>query len=486
MGISIIVTVVITVLVILAIQRRYQTGVQLDEQNMHEPRYQKNYRDQVFADIIKINSMTLGQGKLDGLTELPSREIFDARIKLIASHSRQYSQTFTVMILAIDNMQAINDAHGEVIGNQVLIEVTKRLQVTLRQIDTISRYAGNAFYLLLPDLSNADYVLHVSQRIQDALLEPIIIDQARIPIMFSNGAALCAPEDDTDVVIHHAKEALKNAKLIGENKYYIYKGEVSNHLQERTVAKFIAEHNISDNFMLYYQQYVDVSMNKIALLQAVSYLKHPILGMIGYNQFYHSLEIAGKLYEFAEWELKSAIAQIKKWKADGHGDQAVILKMSLRLLENRRHLQQIADILDNSGINNSLIVLEIEKGNVKTYQQSVNEVMEILESRHVKLLISLMELGRMNISNIGSMPFGYIKLDEELVKKLLGKSEDDLIIQALLTGIDKTSIILLADGVDLPEYRDKLINIGCTIMKGQVFLPAGPGEEVFVAHEYGE
>lgn len=483
MGVSIVITVVVTVLAILAIQKRFKPGIAIDEESQPDARFQRNYRDQIFADIIKINSMTLANGKLDALTELPDYQIFEARLKLIANHSRQFSQIFTIMVVSIDNLNAVNQAHGEKAGNELIIEVTKRLQITLRQIDTISRYAGNIFYLILPDLSNSDFVLHVAQRMQDALLEPAIINNTRINLQCSIGAALYSTEDSTDKVIQQAKEALNNAKLIGENKYYLYKKDVDNVIQEQQVAKYISDNKIDEIFMLYYQPYIDVNIQKISVLQASAYLKHPYYGMISYEQFYHALEISGKLSEFGEWQLKKVIAQINQWKMDGNGDQHVIIKMSLRELENRRHLQQIAEIIDRVGNINELIIVEIDKGNVKTYQKSVNEIMEILESRKIKLAISLMELGRMNISNISDLPFHYLKIDNQLVKTIAGKNDNDLIIQSLLAGIDQVTVIVLADGVDLPDQKEKLVQAGCSIMKGQMFLPAGPGEETFVPQE---
>ena len=156
-------TIALTVCVVLAIERIYQSRKL--SSNSSAGKDKSSYREEAFAEIIKINDESDKNGVLDSLTGLPGRQIYDERLRKTIVHSHAYKQIFSVMILNIDGFTNINNVYGNVYGNKLLGEVANRLRTVLRQIDTVSRYAGDSFFFILPELNNPDVAMLVAQRI---------------------------------------------------------------------------------------------------------------------------------------------------------------------------------------------------------------------------------------------------------------------------------------------------------------------------------
>lgn len=476
---SILITIVFTIIGVLLLERYYQSKKAAEEKG-DEIYSRPSYREEAFAEIIKINEDTLKKGVLDSLTSLPGREIFDERLDKILAHSRQYNQIFSVMILNIDEFTNINHVYGNVVGNRVLAEATNRMRSVLRQIDTVSRYAGDTFTFILPELSNPEVALLVAQRIQDSIIQPFVIESHHIFLTASIGIAIYDSQyEDAKKLLGHAQEALTKAKLCGRNTYRIY--DIRKHGGDEQQAEFAANFSslsFLEHLVMYYQPYINVTNNKIVAIQAVPYFKDEKRGLIPYEEFKYLLEENGKIIEMGEWQLQTVINQINKWKEQGFHESNVIIEISLTELENSEYLAGVAEKLNHSDIQKSQITLEISEDNIKSNNKNFIASLLKVQDSGIRVSISILALGRLALHNILDFPINYLKIDEKLVKGLTTNIDNEAIIVSLITLSNNTNIKVIAETIDFENQKAKLLELGCSIMKGKMFSLPVTNDEI--------
>ncbi len=478
----ILLTIVLTAVAIIAVQRIFQmqkTGVSADQRSGKK---RSTYRDEAFAEIIKINEDTAGQGMIDSLTGLPSRQVFDERLRKVQAYSRQYNQIFSVMVLNLDEFNNINQVYGSVFGNKLLAETANRVRTVLRQIDTVSRYAGDNFCFILPELSNPEVAVLVAQRIQDSIIQPFIIDGTKLFVTACIGIAISdAKSVNALEFINKAQDALMKAKLSGRNTYRIYNQvELISNDREAKLRTCFDDSDFIENLVMYYQPYVDVTRrNALCSIQAIPYFNHPEIGFIPFQEFSRAVEAAGKVVEMGEWQIKQSIKQLQHWQIAGFNPEHMMISVTINQLQHPDFITRISEILGNSGVDKNQVIFDIVESNIKENSQSFKNILEKIQALGIKVSMSVLALGRMALHNIFEFPINYLKIDEKLVKGLMMNMDNDAIIVSLIALSNNTNIKVIADAVDVETQKNKLIELGCTLMKGKLFSPAAPGNEIF-------
>jgi diguanylate cyclase (GGDEF)-like protein len=473
---------VLTAVAIIAVQRMYQmqkAGVTADQRSGKK---RSTYRDEAFAEIIKINEDTASQGVIDSLTGLPGRQVFDERLRKVQAYSRQYNQIFSVMVLNLDEFNNINQVYGSVFGNKLIAETANRVRTVLRQIDTVSRYAGDNFCFILPELSNPEVAVLVAQRIQDSIIQPFIIDGTKLFVTACIGIAISdAKSVNALEFINKAQDALMKAKLSGRNTYRIYNQvELISNDREAKLRTCFDDSDFIENLVMYYQPYVDVARrNSLCSVQAIPYFNHPEIGFIPFQEFSRAVEAGGRVVEMGEWQIKQSIKQLQHWQVAGFNPEHMMISVTINQLQHPDFITRISEILGNSGVDKNQVIFDIIESNIKENSQSFKNTLEKIQALGIKVSMSVLALGRMALHNIFEFPINYLKIDEKLVKGLMMNMDNDAIIVSLIALSNNTNIKVIADAVDVETQKNKLIELGCTLMKGKLFSPPAPGNEIF-------
>lgn len=466
-------TIIGTILAVLAVQRLW---LQSDDEIPPKPE-KPRYREDAFKDIIKINEETLTNDVVDVLTGLPGRECFDERLRRILLHSEQFSQIFSIMILNIDSFNSLNQSYGSVFGNELLLEVAKRVRKVLRQIDTVSRYAGDSFYIILPELSDPEVAVLVAQRIQDALIQPFSIEKERLFITVSMGISIFAPGvDDAARLVYKANDALTQAKQAGRNTYRIYQNpDKETEHEQSELAIFLGEKPMAECMQMLYRPYLDIYQESAKILQAVPYVKHPELGLVEYNEFYHALEACGRTVDFGQWQIMKIFEDLAIWKKEAYYPENIILKMTLKQLENTRQMLKIQELIEATPEHKNKLVFDIANETLD-HQQPFGQIINALQFQDIRLSISMMALGRLALHSLQEFPVNFLKIDEKLVKNLTLNLENEMIISAMISVANNTNVTVIAEGVTLETQKLKLKELGCSLMSGDLFITPQPPE----------
>lgn len=473
------ITILVTIAAVLAVQRFLPFA---KTRNEHAQSARTNYREEAFAEIIKINDNSIRQGMLDPLTGLPGRQVYDERLRMILAHSKQYNQICSVMILNIDEFNNINRIYGGVFGNKLLAEAANRLRTVLRQIDTVSRYAGDSFFFILPELSNPEVAVLVAQRIQDSIIQPFNIGTHRIFVTASIGISLFSGNISGEQLLKNAEEALTKAKMAGRNTYRIHnQPESSDQHHDNMLDACIQDRNFISRLVMLYQPYIDIENNKTRIMQAIPNFNHPEQGLIPFTDFFQAVEKCRKMVDFGKWQLQEAIKQINHWQANGMQVENIMLSVTANQLENSNFIHKVSEILQQTSFDSGQIIFDIFESNTNINSKTFTAALDTAAIMGIQVSIGIMALGRMALHNIADFPINYLRVDEHLVKALLVDMNESSIITSLISLANLSNIEVIASGIEQENERTSIMALGCKIMQGRLFTQPLAANEIYDA-----
>ncbi len=357
----------------------------------------------------------------DALTNLPSRGVFEDRLQLTINQSERYHLTFGIIFLNLDGFKVINDALGHDVGDILLKEVATRLMTCIRQVDTVSRFVGDEFVFILPQLSKAETVAYVAQRTLNAISQPFEIQGQELYITASIGVAVY-PADGTDVktLLKNAATALHQAKSRGRNTYQFYRTEMHAVSQrELILSSSLRSDLIYQDFSIYYQPQVNVESKEIICMETLLRWQHPDFGLITFSEFSRLAENCGKIAVIEEWLLRNALRHLLKWKNSSFNPASIAIPISLKQLENTHLVQKISTILQEMETSPELLVLEIAETSLVARIEQVEKMLYMLKHLGVQISINNFGSGHLSLQHLRRLPIDSLRLMLNLFVTLL-------------------------------------------------------------------
>ncbi|MBI4986192.1 MAG: PAS domain S-box protein, partial [Rhodocyclales bacterium] len=351
----------------------------------------------IFSDITKVkqNEERLRQlAHFDALTGLPNRFLFQDHAELALAQAARSGKQVAVMFLDLDRFKAINDNFGHRAGDNVLIEAARRLGSALRAGDTLSRFGGDEFNAVLPDLDSGSAAAAVAAKLGAALAHPFRIDGQEFHITTSIGIAIY-PQDGTelDQLFRAADAAMYQAKEQGRNAFRFYAADGRDAVLSR---RFQLENQLRHaldrgEIAVAYQPEVDVESGCITGMEALMRWRHPELGEIAPDEFIPIAEDIGLISHLGTWVLREACRQNKAWQAAGFGAMWVSVNLSPCQLRDRRLVETVRGVLAETGLEGRWLELELTEG---ALMQSVDESIGILnELKRLGIRLSIDDFG---------------------------------------------------------------------------------------------
>lgn len=433
--------------------------------------------NEITGELDRIEAESRTPSMVDQLTGLPTHQVFEDRLKQTIHNSQRQQSLFAVLALDIDNLSQI-DKLGEDLGDNIIKEIAQRFQVSIRQVDTVSRVAGGYFLFLLPRLSRPETAIYVAQRVQDNLLDAIKIGGYEVKVTVSMGIAVYPVDGaDSNTLTQLADSALKQAKRNGKNKYQFYQSEL-HHLGEKelSISKLIRSGELTQHLMIQYRPYFDSVAKKVVYIQATPHLHHPKYGVIPFTNYRNVAENSGKMLEINAWLLRESIQKYKAWKQNGLDAEILAIPVSLKQLENAHFIYTLKEIREELNAKAITLVLEVMDDNMPQNSSYIENLFLTLSEENIKVSVGVIALGHFAIQKINKIPLAYLRIDAELIKQATQHQDKEGILIKLIELAKDENIIVMAEGVENENQKNRLIRLGCQLMEGKLFgvmMPTG-------------
>ncbi|MHB9025432.1 MAG: putative bifunctional diguanylate cyclase/phosphodiesterase [Armatimonadota bacterium] len=416
----------------------------------------------------------------DTLTDLPNRTLFYDRLTVALAHARRYKQQLAVMFLDLDNFKNINDSMGHAAGDQLLREVSERLKRGLRACDTLARFGGDEFTVLLTDLKQTSDVAYVSQKILELLREPFVIAGQELTISTSIGISLF-PDDaaDTESLLQNADTALYQAKDQGRNQYHFFAPSMVTKTQEWLEMDAGLRHAlVRDQFILHYQPQVDLQTGAITGMEALIRWQHPAMGLISPAKFIPIAEETGLIERIGHWVVRKVCEQNVAWQQAGLGNLRIAVNISARQFYREQFPKEIAQILQDTQLDPRYLVLEITEGLAVRNIEMCVEMMRELRALGIQLSLDDFGIGFSSLMYLKRFPLSTLKIDQMFVRGLTTDQNDLAITTAIIAMAHSMGLQVIAEGVEIDEQLRILCEHRCDGAQGYLISHPLPAVEI--------
>lgn len=420
----------------------------------------------------------------DPLCQLPNRRMLLDRLRQAVATSVRNQTGGALLFIDLDNFKTLNDTRGHGIGDMLLIEVSKRLQECVREGDTLARFGGDEFVLLLEGLSEeraqaAVQARTVGEKVLETLSRPYILEGSEFHSSSSMGITLFVNyRQKLDELLKQADTAMYEAKKSGRNTLRFFDPIMQEELEVRAQLEIgLREALRNEEFRLYYQMQVDHTGHILGAEVLLRWL-HPERGLISPMQFIPLAEETGLILPIGKWVLESACMQIKAWEADRRtSDLQLAVNVSGRQFRQSDFVAQVSEVISRIDINPLLLKLELTESIVLDDVPDTIAKMQALRQIGVSFAMDDFGTGYSSLAYLTQLPLNQLKIDQSFVRHIGSKTSDATIIQTIIGMANNLSMEVIAEGVETQEQRDFLEANGCLLFQGYLFSMPVPYEE---------
>ncbi|MUL37989.1 bifunctional diguanylate cyclase/phosphodiesterase [Gloeocapsopsis dulcis] len=419
----------------------------------------------------RVEDMFRHQALHDPLTGLPNRILFEDRLSLTLAQAYRRGKMLAVAFLDLDRFKTINDTLGHAVGDALLQSVAQRLLGCLREGDTIARWGGDEFTLLLPRISCPEEVAKLAQRILSSFKTPFRIGDRELHISTSIGIAL-APYDgeDTETLLKNADTTMYRAKQQGKDNFQLYTPEMNKKaLEQLVLANHLHKALNRDEFLLHYQPQLNLKTGQIVALEALIRWQHPELGLVPPDQFIPLAEETGLIGAIGEWVLQTACTQNRAWQLAGLPPMRIAVNLSARQFQQKRLSKTIARVLAETGLDPSYLEVEITES-IAMYDVNFTIcILQELQDMGVYIAMDDFGTGYSSLATLRRFPLHTLKVAREFVNDITTDQKDAAIIKSIVALGHGLELNVIAEGVETLEQLKFLHAVQCDGMQGYLF-----------------
>jgi diguanylate cyclase (GGDEF)-like protein/PAS domain S-box-containing protein len=421
----------------------------------------------------------------DSLTHLPNRSLFYDRLRQALARDRWHRRLLAVLFLDLDRFKIINDTLGHGVGDQLLKGVAERLTASVRDGDTVTRYGGDEFTLILADVAHMEDVARVTQKILNALSKPFDLQGHELFVTASIGIALYPNDgDDPEALIKNADAAMYRAKEGGRNHYQLYSPALNAKASERLLLEGHLRRALErQEFLLYYQPKVDLGSGAVVGMEALIRWKRPEQGMVSPAEFIPLAEETGLILPIGEWVLRTAVRQIKTWQEAGVPAVPVAVNLSPRQFQ-KNLVEMISQVLNEVGLAPQYLGLEVTEGMIMKQAADAANMLDQLHEIGIEIAIDDFGTGYSSLSYLKRFHVQSLKIDGSFIRDLSTNPDDAAIVAAIITMARSLKLAVVAEAVETEEQLSLLHSLQCDQIQGYLFsrpLPADEAERLLRA-----
>lgn len=416
----------------------------------------------------------------DVLTGLPNRSLLEDRLRQGCQISQRYQRKLAVMFIDLDGFKPINDSMGHGIGDQILVEVARRLTQQVRPGDTVARLGGDEFILILPDLAREEDVLQVAERVIDCIARPYPIAGSELHITASLGIAMSEKGMQQPMqLIQQADLAMYKAKQQGRNCYQWYTTDLEQKVSERVTLRNELQKALEANaFMLYYQPQIDGRNGRVTGFEALLRWQHPLLGFISPAQFVPVAEDTGQIIPLSEWVLATACRACRELLDRGMTGTVVAVNISAVHFQRNIFVDSVRRVLEETRLPAELLELEITETVLLDNAERAIATLQALKALGVRLSIDDFGTGFSSLNYLKRLPIDKVKIDRAFVQEIISDRHDAAITQGIISMAHHLRLRVIAEGVESESQFAFLKKSHCDEFQGYYFARPMPFEQL--------
>ncbi|OUS03907.1 hypothetical protein A9Q90_07770 [Gammaproteobacteria bacterium 54_18_T64] len=406
----------------------------------------------------------------DKLTGLCNRPMFDMTMKHAVASARRHQAQLAVLFVDLDNFKIINDTYGHKAGDDVLREIAERLKRCQRSGDTLARYGGDEFILLLENIDDLHSVTQVAQRIIDECATPVLTGGYSAGLSASVGISLF-PNDSLEVreLLSFADRAMYKAKSKGRNGFYFYEEGLTRVVEAKKRLGMELRNALENNeFSLYYQPMFHADGSMSGSLEALVRWNHPSRGLLSSADFLPMVEEEGLVDELSEWVLLEACFQAKAWLDRGLSFEKVAINFSL-FTEQQDFYGMVVRVLKDTGLPSRCLELDIAESLLAGQSNELCAELMQLRKSGVAVALDHFGTGGVSLARLGHLPIDLLKMDREFVDCLAEEGADLRLLKVIIAMASNLGLPVLAKRVETELQRETLVREGCDLLQGYLF-----------------
>ncbi len=406
----------------------------------------------------------------DVLTGLPNRRLLRERFTQLLAVAERDSSEIAVIFLDLDHFKRVNDSLGHSVGDELLVEVARRLDSVVRRVDTLARLGGDEFIFAMPGFHTAA-AAEVARRLLDVFARPFEVAGHELTVTPSLGISVY-PSDGKDLeeLLRNADTAMYRAKEVGRNAFQFYSSEMNT----TTLDRLLMESNLrralaQKEFVLHYQPLVNLETGLIIGVEALIRWLHPELGVIMPDRFIHVAEETGLINPIGDWVLCEACRQAQAWCDAGLPPITMAVNVAPVQFRQAGFVEVVAGALATSGLDANRLELELTERTVM-HDADINlGTLSALHRMGVDLSLDDFGTGYSSLAYLKRFPVGKLKIDRSFVADLETDPDDWAIASTIVSMGRSLRMTVLAEGVEKPEQLALLRKMGCDMAQGYHF-----------------
>ena len=413
----------------------------------------------------------------DQLTGLPNRNMLIDHFKYALSLVQRRETKLVVMFLDLDHFKDINDTLGHSIGDQLLIEIAKRLKECIREQDMVSRMGGDEFILILPD-TDANGAMQVATKLIAAISQPFHTERHELASTASIGIALYPDDGENfEKLSQNADAAMYRAKEEGRNNFRFFTQEMQEHSARTLHLTNALRSALSRNeLLLHYQPQLSID-GRIVGAEALLRWQHPELGLISPAEFIPIAESSGLIIPIGEWVIRTAVRQLKEWMDSGLPSMTMAVNISAVQFRQSNLTEVITNILNEAQLLPEHLEVELTEAATMEHPLEVISVMNKLHVHGIRMSIDDFGTGYSSLSYLKKFKVYKLKIDQSFIRDLTDDPDDKAIVIAIINMAHSLGIRTIAEGVETAAQLECLRLRGCDEIQGYFFSKPLPADQ---------
>ncbi|WP_432737054.1 EAL domain-containing protein [Maridesulfovibrio sp. FT414] len=410
----------------------------------------------------------------DPLTGLANRTLCCDRIlQAVERSKRRENYYYAVVFMDLDRFKIINDSLGHNIGDKLLVEVSKRLLQSIRDLDTVSRFGGDEFIIVLEELISPREGIRIVRRLRDNLSVPLMIDGHKINVAASYGVLLSPTEyEKPEEIIQNSNVAMHQAKEGGRDRIKVF----NRRMLDQAVLAMQLESDLrsaiaGNEFFLDYQPIYSMKDNRVVGFEALIRWNHPQRGLVMPNDFIPMAEESGLIFELGSWVITQACRQMKSWVSsfESASDMVMSINISGRQFSQPTLVDNILSNLNEVGLPPHNLKVEITETAIMERAKQAVDMLNRLKGAGVLVSIDDFGTGYSSMSNLQEFPLDQLKVDLSFVSRMRDSVENTEIVKAIVNLAHNLGLNVVAEGVENDEQQAMLRAMGCEFGQGYLF-----------------